>query len=128
MALSHSIARGVLAGLSGRRAVFEVTRKGGAAQATATSSRTAGALGSVREEGALLSGLLVCIAALLLQPGRADAALPGWLLVLALQAMPYAAALGCALLGRAGAGLSRTQPAARRTAARPAYDVSPPGT
>jgi hypothetical protein len=124
MALSHSIARGVLAGLGRRGAVFEVTRKGPAAARPAR----AGVAGStVREETALLLGLGVCIVALLLQPGQSDPALPGWLLVLVLQAIPYAAALGCALLDRAGSGLGRQPSTARQGAAHPDWNAAPPG-
>ncbi len=97
--LSHSIARGVFAGLSGRRAVFEVTRKG--ATDTASSARPLSAPGrfaGVREEAALLSGLLCCIAAVTLRPPAVGAALAGWFVVLAMHALPYAAALICALL------------------------------
>ena len=125
MALSHSIARGVLAGLGRRGAVFEVTRKGPAA---ARPARAGVAWSTVREEAALLLGLGVCIVALLLQPGQSDPALPGWLLVLVLQAIPYAAALGCALLDRAGSGLGRQPSAARQGAAHAAWDAAPPGT
>ena len=125
MALSHSIARGVFAGLAGRRAVFEVTRKGPGAAGT-VSAPAAGALAAVREEALLLLGLASCIAALLLHPAALGAALPGWLLVLSLQALPYAAALGCALLGGAGRPKRRAEPGRRDAAPPEACDVAPP--
>ena len=67
LALSHSIARGVIAGLAGRRAVFHVTRKRPVGRARAWDARPGrrpGAFASVREAKALLAGLLACIAAI----------------------------------------------------------------
>jgi exo-beta-1,3-glucanase (GH17 family)/cellulose synthase/poly-beta-1,6-N-acetylglucosamine synthase-like glycosyltransferase len=107
MGLSHSIARGVLAGLTGRHAVFEVTRKGSATVPVGpsrvpvrapVSAKAEGLFASVREEGALLLGLLVCVAALVLHREPGDLALAMWMVVLVMQALPYGAALGCALL------------------------------
>jgi exo-beta-1,3-glucanase (GH17 family)/cellulose synthase/poly-beta-1,6-N-acetylglucosamine synthase-like glycosyltransferase len=110
MALSHSVARGVFAGLSGRRAVFDVTRKSAA-------TALAGRWHSVREEAALLGGLLCCLAAVLAQPPAGGAALAGWLAVLVMQALPYAAALACA-------GWSQRQP--RRSAQAVAAPLDAP--
>ena len=57
-------------------------------------------LTSVREEVALLIGLLACIAAIGVQ--AASSAPAGWLqVVLGMQALPYAAAIFCAWLSRA---------------------------
>jgi exo-beta-1,3-glucanase (GH17 family)/cellulose synthase/poly-beta-1,6-N-acetylglucosamine synthase-like glycosyltransferase len=100
MGLSHSIARGVLAGLSGRRAIFEVTRKGPAPVPVQAPVQAAGLLASVHEEAALLLGLLVCVTALALHREPDDITLAMWMVVLVMQALPYAAALGCALLSR----------------------------
>jgi len=109
MALSHTIARGVLAGLSGRRAVFAVTRKaagGGAAR---------GVWSGVREEAALLAALLACIGAVALGRAPGDVALAAWMGVLAMQALPYAAAVACAAVSQP-LSLRRRRSAARRPA------------
>ena len=111
MGLSHSIARGVIAGLSGRRAVFTVTRKGAlpAPASARTSVQADSPLAGVREEAALLLGLLVCIAALALHREPGDLASAMWMIVLVMQALPYAAALGCALLSQAQRGYRHGQ-------------------
>jgi hypothetical protein len=107
MGLSHSIARGIIAGLTGRRAVFHVTRRvATAAPAAAPAAKLAtagkrGWLADVHEEAALLLGLLACIAALALHRAPGDTALAMWMLVLGMQSLPYAAALACALQSRA---------------------------
>ncbi len=104
MGLSHSIARGVIAGLTGQRAVFQVTRRGGpSAVAAAPRGRGYAWLADVREEAALLLGLLGCIGALAAQPSG-DGARTVWMIVLAMQSLPYAAALVCGLFdsGRIG--------------------------
>jgi exo-beta-1,3-glucanase (GH17 family)/cellulose synthase/poly-beta-1,6-N-acetylglucosamine synthase-like glycosyltransferase len=103
MALSHSIARGVIAGLAGRRAVFHVTSKGPVDCARdARPGRRPGSLASVREEAALLTGLLACIAAIGVHTAAAGSVPAVWLQVaLGMQALPYAAALVCAWLSRA---------------------------
>jgi cellulose synthase/poly-beta-1,6-N-acetylglucosamine synthase-like glycosyltransferase len=103
MGLSHAIARGVFAGLFGGRANFVVTLKGGkdaAKKAAGTPWHV------VREEAIMLAGLLS--AALLtglwaymstvtpLLDRRFESGL--WMLMLVLQALPYAAALVCAVL------------------------------
>jgi exo-beta-1,3-glucanase (GH17 family)/cellulose synthase/poly-beta-1,6-N-acetylglucosamine synthase-like glycosyltransferase len=98
MALSHSVARGVFSGLAKRRAVFEVTRKAGHADPARGGSRRPRS--AVREERALLLGLAVCAAALVIDAGAVDAILGAWLLVIGLQAVPYSSALVCDRLGR----------------------------
>ena len=121
LALSHCIARGAIAGLIGRPAVFQVTRKAtratqsnshpvtiGAASVHAPQpahrgadhfwSRLRGALVTVREEAALLAGLWLCVGALGLRAESAWAIYGGWMMVLALQTLPYAGALVCAML------------------------------
>jgi exo-beta-1,3-glucanase (GH17 family)/cellulose synthase/poly-beta-1,6-N-acetylglucosamine synthase-like glycosyltransferase len=94
MGLSHAIGLGVWAGLMQREGVFEITGKGAAAR------RAGAAFGGAREEALLLLGLAVCMAGVALsrQPGHLESAL--WIGVLALQALPYAAAVACALLSR----------------------------
>ena len=97
MAVSHAIARGVFAGLFGRNARFEVTDKG--ANPGAPVRR---AFSAVREE-ALMVALLAAAACLLLSSkalplATAATAMPHrmlWVAMLLLQALPYAAALGC---------------------------------
>jgi hypothetical protein len=105
MGLSHSVARGVLAGLSGRLARFEITTKGKKTGKDKTASASTFELPvwmkSVREEAVLLAGLLVCVLALLAQDTLPmDNAMMGWMLVLAIQSVPYLAAVGVAALGR----------------------------
>ncbi|MFP5460908.1 MAG: glycosyltransferase [Gammaproteobacteria bacterium] len=113
MALSHSVARGVLAGLSGRSAVFEVTRKGPAGRGRiGAGSALRQRLAPVREEGALLLGLLCCLGALAWSAPQPSVAGAAWLGMLALQTLPYLAALGCALMPGPGAAL-RQAPRAR---------------
>lgn len=115
MALSHAIARGVLAGLFTKTGVFQITAKGG----REVPSRTWAA--AVREEMLLLTALFVAIAAIALtrKAGHAESQL--WMLMLALQALPYLAAIACAVVaalpqhsarvsntsGALGAGLAR---------------------
>ena len=99
MAISHGIARGVIAGLFGGNATFEVTRKGAASRAPIW-----GAISAVREE-ALMIALLVVAACLLAVSTPGVSATPIglssagnrwlWIAILALQALPYAAALAC---------------------------------
>jgi exo-beta-1,3-glucanase (GH17 family)/cellulose synthase/poly-beta-1,6-N-acetylglucosamine synthase-like glycosyltransferase len=97
MGLSHAVARGVFNGLAFRRAVFEITRKGapGAAGALPDSG-----YGAVREEALLLAGLAMCIVGVALTrvPGQVESAM--WMVILALQALPYAAALACTAMSR----------------------------
>ncbi len=102
MGLSHSIARGVVAGLVGRRAVFEVTRRSGPSSGPAAPPGQRHAwLTDVREEAALLVGLLACVAALAARRVAGDIASVVWMAVLGMQALPYLAALACALRSRA---------------------------
>ncbi len=116
MSLSHSVARGVFAGLLKQRAAFDVTRKGPAGDGGSVDEAAQmplrqgaqprarhievrpSAWHSVREEAAMLMGLSVCFLVLAVLPTPLSTARAGWLAVLALQAVPYAAALGCAWL------------------------------
>jgi exo-beta-1,3-glucanase (GH17 family)/cellulose synthase/poly-beta-1,6-N-acetylglucosamine synthase-like glycosyltransferase len=109
MGLSHTIARGVLAGLAGRRAVFTVTRK------ATSGSAVAGVLASVREEAALLAALLACIVAVTLSRDATSPSIAVWIAFLAMQALPYAAALACAAIAQPsamGRRAPRAEPAA----------------
>jgi exo-beta-1,3-glucanase (GH17 family)/cellulose synthase/poly-beta-1,6-N-acetylglucosamine synthase-like glycosyltransferase len=99
MALSHAIARGVLAGLFYKSGVFQITSKGKnpASAVTAKSSVTANVFAPAREELLLLCALLLAIIAVALtrSEGHTESAL--WMLMLALQALPYVASLLCAI-------------------------------
>ena len=100
MALSHAIARGILAGLVRKTAVFQVTTKGGLRRRprpTGLRHRAGTLLAPAREELLLLIALLVAIAAVGVtrQPDHAESVL--WMLMLALQALPYVATLACAV-------------------------------
>lgn len=112
MALSHRIARGVLHGLRRRRAVFEVTRKARPASAAAAPEGTEARpypgpplARGIEQELALLAGLCFCILLLWISRGSGDAGRLGWMAILAVQALPYAATLACRLIeGRAAWG------------------------
>ena len=103
MAVSHGIARGVIAGLFGRNARFEVTQKG---VVIATPMRAAAS--AVREEALMLLLLAVaaCLLALSATPASATSLAANsvsahralWIAMLLLQALPYAAALLCTWL------------------------------
>ncbi len=103
MGLSHAVALGVLAGLRGRAARFEVTRK--AAGSATVQRKTCGAawLQPVRDDLALLGGLLACIGAMLVVRTPGDSAMLTWTALLAMQAVPYGAAVACAWLCRSDA-------------------------
>ena len=95
MAVSHGIARGVIAGLFGRNARFEVTQKGALVTAPMRAAASA-----VREE-ALMFLLLIfaaCVLALSAPSISASAHRSLWIAMLLVQALPYAAALGCTWL------------------------------
>jgi exo-beta-1,3-glucanase (GH17 family)/cellulose synthase/poly-beta-1,6-N-acetylglucosamine synthase-like glycosyltransferase len=94
IALSHSIARGVLVGLLGKRPVFEVTAK--ASQTDKPPSGGHAFLKGTLEQTLLLLALLTSLLALAASPVAMGWSLCGWMLVLTLQALPYVAALVCA--------------------------------
>ena len=119
MALSHAIARGVLAGLTQRHGVFNITAKGGPAAgvrapplmplpesfnrrpAPGAAARAGhwlkAALAPVREELLLLSGLVTAVLAIGISRESAQIESALWMTMLTLQALPYFAALICAL-------------------------------
>ena len=101
MAVSHGIARGVMAGLFGRNARFEVTHNGAA---TVSRASIRSIFGAVREEAFMLVMLVVAACLLAISASGTSANSIGlsssanrwlWMAMLALQALPYAAALGC---------------------------------
>ena len=106
MALSHAIARGVLAGLLGRRNRFEITRKGRRGQTSATSADGAARpsepqrrwWSAASEEGLLLLllGMSATLVAWMEAPWTAGRG--AWLVLLGLQSLPYLAAVICARL------------------------------
>lgn len=115
MALSHRIARGVLAGLWGGRAIFHVTAKAALAPAEGPNSGVQRATGratrwarwtSVREEAGLLTALLLAVGLMAWTTPAVSAPLVSWWVILVLQALPYGAALSCAALSapRLGSG------------------------
>jgi len=101
MALSHTIATGVLSGLLGRRTPFEVTRKAAAGGLPAARSRGLRHAVSVRQEALLLGALMACLLAAALAWETLPWARAGrlaWMAMLSLQALPYLAALLLALM------------------------------
>jgi exo-beta-1,3-glucanase (GH17 family)/cellulose synthase/poly-beta-1,6-N-acetylglucosamine synthase-like glycosyltransferase len=119
MSLSHSIARGVFQGLFRSGGIFEITRKGKAGAASTSSAH-----GPAREESALFFGLLACSTGLLFATASIPGATPwAWIAALALQSVPYAAAMVCASLA-AGAARSATRKAIV-TASTPTVVIEP---
>ena len=106
MGLSHAIARGVWAGLLGAQGQFGVTAKGNNHSAReprearwAVWQQRLGALRCAREEFLLLVGcLLAALAVSMSGVSRPDAAV--WSAMLVLLALPYAAAVVCALMSQ----------------------------
>jgi exo-beta-1,3-glucanase (GH17 family)/cellulose synthase/poly-beta-1,6-N-acetylglucosamine synthase-like glycosyltransferase len=123
LALSHVIARGLLAGLVHKKAVFEITRKKSEglspaagltpAHQTPAYSPLARQLFAVREELVLGLSLFVLFCIFWLMPSETTT--PdrlSWSGVLVLQALPYLAAIGCAVVSGLG------QPQAQRLETR----------
>jgi cellulose synthase/poly-beta-1,6-N-acetylglucosamine synthase-like glycosyltransferase len=118
MALSHSVARGVLQGLFRRRAVFDVTRK--SAEDRSAGSGDAPYRGpplarGIEQEVGLLAGLLFCVTLLAFTRSDSDAGRLGWILVLCIQSLPYAAAVVCRLVET----FPRLKPAPGRSSSSP---------
>lgn len=101
MALSHRIARGVLAGFWGGAAAFHVTDKANGGRGLSPRRASSfSAWQSVWQE-ALLGAALVCALLGLWVAGPAvTAAWWAWCSILLLQALPYVAAVSCAWWGR----------------------------
>ena len=124
LALSHVIARGLFSGLIHKKAVFEITRKKSAEAATTggpmstrqttTHGPLAQQLLAVREETALGLSLSLLLCVFWIVPSETTTLdRLSWSGVLVLQALPYLAAIGCAVIS--GRGL---QPAPRRAPRR----------
>jgi hypothetical protein len=140
MALSHSIARGVLQGLHGGPAVFEITRKAAAAPAEAAEAKAAASPGAtaapdgtyvgppfargIEEELALLAGLTFCIILLALTRGPGDSGRLGWIAILFVQSLPYWATVACRLVERRSRPLEPT-PIAQPLTARETQSAAP---
>jgi exo-beta-1,3-glucanase (GH17 family)/cellulose synthase/poly-beta-1,6-N-acetylglucosamine synthase-like glycosyltransferase len=87
--LSHAIARGVFAGIFRKKGVFVVTPKGWAR------SKGLAFFAPIREEMALLAGLLIAAVSVAVSLGTNDPAARAWMAVLLFETIPYWAALGC---------------------------------
>ena len=111
MGLSHAIARGVLAGLFHHSGVFQITAKGTNTN-TASNAPLAFAkpalkpmygqqfskiLKPAREEALLLLALMLAILAIAITRNSNHIESALWMLMLALQALPYSASVICAI-------------------------------
>ena len=104
MAVSHGIARGIFAGLFARPAVFQVTTKAWGGKQSRRQSGSATIFGQVREETFLFVGLMVCLTGLALSGQTHHPESLVWMALLALQSVPYIAAIICAGLSAAPEG------------------------
>jgi len=94
MALSHAIARGIIAGLVQKQGTFVVTPKSWKAGAKKSMFAWVGA---VREEGLMLIGIIVAaIGVVTIMPTQYESLL--WIGILATQAIPYFSSVACALI------------------------------
>jgi exo-beta-1,3-glucanase (GH17 family)/cellulose synthase/poly-beta-1,6-N-acetylglucosamine synthase-like glycosyltransferase len=105
MGLSHRIACGVLQGLRGQPALFEITTKAAGSEpladaggATETPYGGPALARHIEQEMALLAGLVFCIALLALSRDASDTGRLGWMAVLGIQALPYCATLACRMM------------------------------
>jgi hypothetical protein len=92
LGLSHSIARGVLMGLTQKKGVFKVTAKGKSAGSKLNFFEP------IREEFLLLVALIVCSAVMLGLRGFDNLDTQLWVSMLALQSLPYWSALACQII------------------------------
>lgn len=131
MALSHRIARGVLLGLRGQPAVFEITHKSAHAptstadasvgvEETAAAPRDPPYKGPpiarhIEEEIALLMGLVFCIGLLVLSRGPGDTGRLGWITILFIQSLPYCATVVCRLIEHRSAPMATRHSSTRET-------------
>jgi cellulose synthase/poly-beta-1,6-N-acetylglucosamine synthase-like glycosyltransferase/exo-beta-1,3-glucanase (GH17 family) len=94
MALSHAIARGIIAGLVQKRGTFVVTPK---SWQTGKKRSAFAWVGGVREEGLILIGIVgAAIGVMQLMPTQYESLL--WIGILATQSIPYASSVACALI------------------------------
>jgi len=87
--LAHTIARGVFVGLIKKKGVFVVTPKGWKAKGMFAF------FGPIREELGMLIGLILAIMSLIFTRGAVDTETRLWVAILALQCIPYMAAIAC---------------------------------
>ncbi len=93
MALSHAIARGIIAGLIQKEGTFVVTPKSW----KAGSNSAFAWMGAVREEGLMLLGIVVAAVAVYTNmPHQYESML--WIGILATQSIPYFSSVACALI------------------------------
>lgn len=144
MALSHIIARGIFSGLFGRTASFEITRKSGEhSQALSPADAYQEAeqeslkgivwdhLVAVREE-LLLLAILVCGLGLFWALPQSPV-IPmdnrlAWSAILGLQALPYLAAVTCAMLSAIGQATPHDQGQVQTMTAHTVHWASPEGS
>ena len=94
MALSHAIARGIIAGLVQKRGTFVVTPK---SWQTGKKKSAFAWVGAVREEGLMLIGIVVAaVGVMTLMPTQYESLL--WIGILFTQAIPYFSSVACALI------------------------------
>jgi exo-beta-1,3-glucanase (GH17 family)/cellulose synthase/poly-beta-1,6-N-acetylglucosamine synthase-like glycosyltransferase len=96
MGLSHAIAKGILAGLFTKTGIFHVTAKGEQFVSAQTSQQKSNHwLASSREEFMLLIALAMAMSATAITrtPGHVESLI--WIVMLGLQALPYASAVAC---------------------------------
>jgi exo-beta-1,3-glucanase (GH17 family)/cellulose synthase/poly-beta-1,6-N-acetylglucosamine synthase-like glycosyltransferase len=94
LGLSHSIARGVIAGLTHKRGVFLRTAKGKGESGLAKFFQP------IREEMYLLLALLAAGSAMLALRGSESIEVLLWVTMLGLQSLPYLAALACQFIAQ----------------------------
>lgn len=144
MALSHIIARGILSGLSGRAARFEITRKsrehsqalnpaGTHRQAEKKSFKDIvwSHLVAVREELLLLAILVSVLCLFWALPQSPVIPIDNrlaWSAILGLQALPYLAAVACSMLSAIGQATPHDQERVQTTTARTVHWASPEGS
>src|SRR5262247_4194440 len=114
MGLSHAVARGVFHGLARRNGTFKPTARGASGPARFRW------LAAVREEALMLLALALGVAAVAVRFGTDHVEAMLWATILAAQALPYVAALGCgwiAMLGARVGDATAALPAAEPVAA-----------
>ena len=94
LGLSHSIARGVIAGLTHKRGVFLRTAKGRGESGLAKFFQP------IREEMYLLVALIAAAWAMIMLRGTQNIEVVLWVTMLGLQSLPYIAALACQFIAQ----------------------------
>jgi cellulose synthase/poly-beta-1,6-N-acetylglucosamine synthase-like glycosyltransferase/exo-beta-1,3-glucanase (GH17 family) len=94
MALSHAIARGIIAGLVQKKGTFVVTPK---SWQTGKKRSPFAWIGAVREEMLMLVAIIIAaVGVTMMMPTQYESLL--WIGILATQAIPYASSVACALI------------------------------